>query len=583
MLETANFNPIPQDELHRLSRQIGELEGMLRAQHDILRQRGIGMPQDVLEKLFYMRADVDGLTERLVDESTELDQLRALAQTTQLINSSLEPDDVLNGVLDMAIALTGAERGYIVLRSSSTGELQFRTARDFNRQSIDENKFTVSRTIMLEAAESGQPVVAQDAMADPKYDAQKSIVAYAPRSIICVPLIFKGDVTGVLYADNRRVPNLFGEREVSLLVAFANQAAIAIENARLFDRVRRTLIEITEIKELMDNVLASIASGVITTNNDGIIITYNQAAEHILGVPYSYAVNQPLQAVLPDVFEGFDSLTQMVREENRQQVVEIEPVLAERGPVNLSMKLTPLKDADGVTYGMTVVVDDLTEIKKRDATLNVVRTYLPPSLVRNIQSIDNLGLGGDEREISVIFADVRGFTTFSEHLDPELLMNVIGQYLTVSSDAIELYDGIIDKYMGDAVVGLFNTQLNPQEDHAVRAVRAALSMAYDVRALHEVLPKEQRLFYGIGVDTGMAMLGNVGSPSRKEFTAIGLPFNFAKLLQENALAGEIIISENTYQLVKDVFVTEPLEPRKIKGYTSFSVMYRVSGVRRRSE
>jgi adenylate cyclase len=583
MLDTANVNSAPQDDLNRLSRQIGDLEGMLRAQHDILRQRGISMPAGVLEKLFYMRSDLDNLTERLADESTELDRLRALAKTTRLINSSLEPDEVLNGVLDTAIALTGAERGYIVLRSSSTGELRFRAARDLNRQTIDESKFTVSSTIMIEAAETGQPVLAHDAMADPRYDAQKSIVTHAPRSIICVPLIFKGQVTGVLYADNRHIPNLFGEREVSLLVAFANQAAIAIENARLFDRVRRTLIEITEIKELMDNVLASIASGVITTDNDGIIITYNQAAEHILGVPYENAVNQLLQTVLPDVFEGFDSLTQMVREENRQQVVEIEPVLPERGPVNLSLRLTPLKDAQGVTYGMTLVVDDLTEIKKRDATLNVVRTYLPPSLVRNIQSIDSLGLGGDEREISVIFADVRGFTTFSESLDPEQLMTVIGQYLTVSSDAIELYDGIIDKYMGDAVVGLFNTQLNPQEDHAVRAVRAALSMAYDVRALHEILPPEQRLFYGIGVDTGTAMLGNVGSPSRKEFTAIGLPFNFAKLLQENALAGEIIISENTYDLVKDIFVTEAVEPRKVKGYAGFRVMYRVSGVKKRSE
>jgi adenylate cyclase len=320
---------------------------------------------------------------------------------------------------------------------------------------------------------------------------------------------------------------------------------------------------------------------VITTNNDGIIITYNQAAERILGVPYTNAVNQPLHAVLPTVFEGFDSLLQTVHQEDRQQVIEIEPVLPERGPVNLSLRFTPLKDAQGMTYGMALVVDDLTEIKKRDATLNVVRTYLPPSLVRNIQSIDNLGLGGDEREISVIFADVRGFTTFSEQLDPEQLMTVISQYLTVSSDAIELYDGIIDKYMGDAVVGLFNTQLNPQEDHTVRAVRAALSMAYDVRALHEVLPPEQRLFYGIGVDTGMAMLGNVGSPSRKEFTAIGPPFNFAKLLQENALAGEIIISQNTYDRVKDIFITEPLEPRKVKGYTDFRVMYRVTGVKKR--
>jgi adenylate cyclase len=216
--------------------------------------------------------------------------------------------------------------------------------------------------------------------------------------------------------------------------------------------------------------------------------------------------------------------------------------------------------------------------KKRDATLNVVRTYLPPSLVRNIQSIDSLGLSGDEREISVIFADVRGFTTFSEQLTPEELMAAINQYLTVSTDAIQLYDGIIDKYMGDAVVGLFNTQLNPQQDHAIRAVRAALSMAYDVKALHEVLPPEQRLDYGIGVDTGVAMLGNVGSPSRKEFTAIGAPFNLAKLLQENALAGEIIISQTTYELVKHIVQAEAIQPRKVKGYQGFQVMYRITGL-----
>ena len=148
----------------------------------------------------------------------------------------------------------------------------------------------------------------------------------ATRSVICVPLIFKEQVTGVLYADNQRLSSLFGEKEKLLLVAFANQAAIAIENARLFDRVRRALIEITEIKELMDNVLASIASGVITADSHNIIVTYNQAAERILDVPYEDAIGQPLQAVLPDIFEGFDALVEAVREENRQQVIEIDTV-----------------------------------------------------------------------------------------------------------------------------------------------------------------------------------------------------------------------------------------------------------------
>ncbi len=578
-MSTARF-PTSHAQLQQLSQQLRELEHALRTQHDILKRRGMGLPVGLLEQLHSVQADLDQLAHRLIGDDAELDQLRAMAQTLRLINSSLEPDEVLNEVMDTAIAFTGAERGYIMLYSSRTGELEFRVARDSQRQTIQDEHFTVSNTIVAQVAATGQPVVARDAMLDSFYGTKDSIVFHAPRSVICVPLIFKDRITGALYADNRRVPNLFGDAELSLLMAFANQAAIAIENARLFERARRALAEITEMKDLLNNVLASIASAVITTDNHHTIVTYNKAAERILGTPQAEALGQRLDNLLPDVFTTFSDTVQTVRLYDRQQVLELEPVLPGRGAVNLNVKLTPLKDARGLTYGMAVVIDDLTEIKKRDATLNVVRTYLPPSLVRNIESIDSLGLSGDEREISVLFADVRGFTTFSEQLAPEQIMEIISRYLTVSTDAIQLFDGIIDKYMGDAVVGLFNTQLNPQQDHAVRAVRAALAMAYDIGAFHEVLPPEQRLFYGIGVDTGTAMLGNVGSPSRKEFTAIGRPFNFAKLLQENALAGEIIISANTLQQVQDIFTVEALEPRKVKGYSDFTVMYRVTGVRR---
>src|SRR4029077_5952924 len=106
-------------------------------------------------------------------------------------------------------------------------------------------------------------------------------------------------------------------------------------------------------------------------------------------------------------------------------------------------------------------------------------------MVDNIKSIDELELGGVLREVSILFCDVRGFTTFSELLQPEELMQTINQYLTVSSNSINEYNGIIDKYMGDAVVGLWNTQLNPLEDHALRAVYAALAMVKNVQLLHE--------------------------------------------------------------------------------------------------
>ncbi len=581
MLETANINHEARAKIERLRQRVDELARALLAEQDSLRQRGMTTPPGSLEGLLEVRAELQGLAHQLVEDSTELDQLRALAKTTGLLSSSLEPEAVLAEVVDTAIAITGAERAYIVLRSSETGELEFRIGRDLHRQPLDASRFAVSETVMRQAAETGQPVIAGDALLDPRYGIQRSIMAHGPRSVICIPLIHKGLVTGVLYADNRQEADLFGEREAALLVAFANQAAIAIENARLFARARRALAEITELKQLLDNVLASIASGVITTDRHNQIVIFNRAAEQILGVPADRALGQSVETVLPDLVTGFKRVAQTVQLENRQQAFEIEPVLPGRGAVTLSLKLTPLKDTHGLTVGMAIVVDDLTEIRKRDATLKVVRTYLPPSLVRNIQSIDKLGLSGDEREISVIFADVRGFTAFSEQLDPEHLMTIISQYLTVCTDAIQLHDGIIDKYMGDAVVGLFNTQLNPQQDHAVRAVRAALSMAYDVRALHEVLPPEQRLFYGIGVDTGVAVLGNVGSPSRKEFTAIGAPFNHAKYLQENALAGEIILSPHTYSLVRDVVTVDALAPRKTHAAPIYTEIYRVTGIQRR--
>jgi len=198
-----------------------------------------------------------------------------------------------------------------------------------------------------------------------------------------------------------------------------------------------------------------------------------------------------------------------------------------------------------------------------------------------LAKVDFSTLGGQERLVTVVSADVRGFSTFSEQLEPEVLMEVINKYLSVASEAINLQEGIVDKYLGDCVTGLFNTQLNEQDDHVMRAVRSALAMFYDVRALHEVLPEAQRLNFGIGIHTGMSVLGNMGSADRREFTALGDAMDLSKLLQENAGPAEIMLSEATYELVKDQFDAEALTPRKVKGDTHLTVMYKLIGRKRR--
>ncbi len=573
---SANLN-----EAEKLSSQLGDMVAMLRAQRDILQQRGMNLPPGTLKGLQEAQHDLDNLAAYLRDQQIELNRLRALADTSALINSKLGLDDVLNEVMDTVIRLTGAERGYIMLRDERTGKMEFRVARNIDQETIEKGSFIVSRSVVNNVAETGEPVVTTNAQNDPRFAHQESVVSYALLSILCVPLKVKDQVTGVVYADNRIRAGLFGDSERDLLFAFANQAAVAIENARLFEGVRAALIEITAYKELLENVFASIASGVITTDIQDHVIAYNQAAEKIFDIPRTRSLNAPLPDLLPMLGETFFDLVHQVRTRDVRHNIEIQPILPTRGQVTLSMKLSALKNHAQITRGVTILVDDLTEQRKREATLTEVRRYLPPAMVENIRTIDTIELGGQEREISVILADVRGFTSFSEQLQPETLMEVINRYLSVSSDAIHLYEGIIDKYMGDAVIGLYNTQLNPQEDdHALRAVRAAMSMIYDVRALHEMLDEPYRLWYGIGIDTGLAVLGNVGSEERKEFTALGKPLTYAKKLQETAERGEIIISEATYQRVRDRIDAERIQ-RPFRGETQPQIMYRVRGFKRR--
>ncbi len=539
-------NPPVAARLTQLSRVVQDVTDALYAQHSLLRQRTLGLPPDLLSGLVQVQHDLRAVAAFLSATAVELEQLRALAHTTTLINSSLDINQVLNEVMDTVIALTGAERGYIVLRDEQSGDLEFRIARNLDRETLEQSEFIVSRTVVGQVAETGRPVLTTNALADPAFSTQESVVIHALRSILCVPLVFREQVTGVVYVDNRVKDSVFAEKELSLLSAFANQAAIAIENARLFARVQVALSEVTAMTELMDNVFASIASGVLTTDTATTVTTCNHAAERILTVASQRVVGRALAEALPLIHERLaDSLADVIAS-GAQDWIEIEPVLPQRGEVSLAFKLSPLVNQQTIE-GAAIVVDDLTEIRRREATLEAVRRYLPPAMIDNIQSLDGLGLGGERRVITILFAESRPLSSFPEALRAQELMERLNLYLTVGAEAIHTQNGVIDKFMGSEIMGLFNTQLNPAPDHAWQAVLAALKIADDFLALALTLGEEPDPRFRIGVHTGVATVGNVGSPSRRDFTALGDAVNLAKRLEEHAAPGQIIVSEDCYR------------------------------------
>lgn len=164
-------------------------------------------------------------------------QLGALMGTGSAINSSLGLKRVLENVMDTLIALMRAERGFLMLREKN-GELSVQIARGIDHVDLNQEAFAVSKTIVYQVVETGEPVLTTNAQNDPRFDQQMSVAAYQLRSILCVPLKIKNELIGVVYVDNRAHVGIFQESDLSLISAFADQDAVAIDNARLFENLK---------------------------------------------------------------------------------------------------------------------------------------------------------------------------------------------------------------------------------------------------------------------------------------------------------------------------------------------------------
>ena len=196
-------------------------------------------------------------------------------------------------------------------------------------------------------------------------------------------------------------------------------------------------------------------------------------------------------------------------------------------------------------------------------------TYLPPAIVNKIvDAPDKLNLGGEKKEITILFSDIRGFTTMSEAVTAEQLANIMSMYFQPMTEAIFEQGGTLDKYIGDAVMALFNAPLD-QPDHAVAACRAAIAMQYAQIRINDTLKAQglPTIKTGVGVNTGPAVVGNLGSLIRFNYTAIGDAVNLASRLESSTKeAGcDILIGETTYALVKDHLPCKPLGEIAIKG------------------
>jgi adenylate cyclase len=535
------------------------------------------VPQEAVDGLKVLENSLTEISELLIPFEQRYSHLEALADIGQVINSTLEVDEVLQIVMDTIIRLMGAERGFLMLRNEG-GEMVMRIARNWEQESINSNEFAISRTVVQRVINGGEAVLTTNAREDPRFGGQESIIAFNLRSILCVPLSVKSELIGVIYTDNRIRTGIFSESDRDLLLAFANQAAVAIENARLFSSLKRTLEEVTELKNLMDDVFASIVSGVITADAQDQITLCNRAAASILGRTSAEIVGRPLGEIMSTFANDIQPHLDSVRKSDQPIVgLEVSYDLPERGFVDWRFNLSPLKDAGQKTQGVAIVLDDMTERRKLEAQRRLLQRMVSPAVLDQIDP-NSLQIGGKKVYITILFADIRGFTAYSEQNSPEELVAVLNRYLAAAAEAVLANEGTVDKFLGDAVMAWYNAPL-PQPDHTLRAVKSALTIRDAVAALHAEMPADAHLDFGVGIHYGEAVLGWIGTEKRLEYTAISDSVNTTKRIQENCAKNQILISREAYERVKDEINTKPFIPLSVKGKTHPLDVYEVLGLK----
>jgi PAS domain S-box-containing protein len=506
------------------------------------------------------------LAEETLERYREINLLYNIGET---ISTCLDPGAIPHKVLAEAARVIRADLGFVLLQDEFE---MLAPGSSFGVERADVFLRTI-RPSLIQALHEGRPSILT-------FDRTAQTIPAA--TTLCAPLKTRERTLGLVLLGRLEGPT-FTAGDEKLLAALASQAAIAIENARLFDNVKQQRDAITVMKNYMDNIFASIASGVMTTDTRDLITTLNRAAERILEVKNEETIGQPYLEALPEVGAEIARMVDSVKRQDAPVIgYEINPVLPRRGPVTLRFHLSPLKDHQNRTTGVAFVAEDLTERRQLEERARLIRgtfeQYVAPQVVEQLLSDPaSVRLGGTQREVTILYADARGFTAFSKRTDSEKMVELLNRHLTLAVAAVLAQEGTLDKFMGDAAMAIFNAPLF-QPDHILRAVRAALAMQAALAQLHAQISPAEHLHFGVGIATGPAIVGNIGSTAIHTYTAIGDTVNLAWRLQGHARPGQILLDAAAYERAREHVVAQELGYIEVKGREP-ALAFDVSGLR----
>ncbi len=519
-----------------------------------------------------------------------------------LSQSSLDLEETLKRVMDEAKQLMNADRSTLWLIDRDRQELWTKITQDDG--STKELRVPMGKGFVGQVAQSGRILnIPFDLYDHPDSDTAKQIDrsnAYRTCSLLCMP-VFNGDkeligVTQLVNKKNKRecppynpknwpeAPECFqasfDHNDEEFMEAFNIQAGVALQNAQLFATIKQQ-------EKMQRDILRSLSNGVISTDSKGYILAANESASRLLGLePQERLEGKLINDIINIKENDFNKWCQdalNAGDKLREQYYPDRTLITHQSLENsINLSINTIADAcdNRQVRGALVVMDDISDEKRLKSTMY---RYMTQELAEELLKLDDAKLGGDRKEVSILFSDIRGYTTLTENLQAEEVVGMLNEYFESMVEAVFKHKGTLDKYIGDAIMAVYGSPL-PLQNHAWMAVQTSLEMRHRLREFNarRHANNKQQIRIGIGINSDSVISGNIGSSKRMEFTAIGDGVNLGSRLESvsKQYGCDIVLSDNTYKPCKHLIWARELDFIRVKGRNEPVSIYELVGSRK---
>lgn len=496
----------------------------------------------------------------------ELEFLEAMSQ----VSAEIQLSPLLEKIIATVTRMLDAERSTLFINDTKTNELFTEVGEGLGKTKI---RFPNHLGIAGAVFTSDKIINIQHAYADLRFNPTfDKTTGYFTRTILAVPVKNKaGKVIGVTQVLNKK-HGVFTSNDESQLIAINTQISFALENAKLFDDVQ-------DLKNYNESVLESMSNGVLTVDEANNIITCNNSVLRIFGLTnVSEIINQTCE----NLFTGANAwLSEKVKKINAQTASSEQEIIMDTelkfGEKKISSNVTilPLFSTKNKRLGSMILIEDISDEKRMKSTMS---RYMSPDVAEKLMQSGESSLGGSSSVASVLFSDLRNFTTLTEALGAEGTVTLLNDYFTLMVDCIQNEGGMLDKFIGDAIMAVFGIPF-AHEDDPDRSVRAGIAMMKALKVFNKEREKKNLppIDHGLGINTDMIVSGNIGSEKRMDYTVIGDGVNLASRIESlcKQYGAHILISEFTFKSLKATYRTRQLDKVIVKGKNVPVAIYEV--------